>query len=155
MLVWPSQHLMGWISRNVVLYFLRCKWFQCSCLFVFLFYFVFLIISPPVTVLNAVRCTTRPQTVQPSANGWPNVLTTRRQQITSARTLKMYVRHAHRRARSQSLSSLYAKRVLNDLMKLLHPHPLSVPSAISALRRMEGATTWWVWTASMVPHCSL
>lgn len=94
----------------------------CSPHCLFLFYLVFfLIISPPVTVLNAVRCTTRPQTVQPSANGWPNVLTTRRQQTTSARTLKMYVWHAHRRARSQSLSSLYAKRVLNDLMK-----PLSV-----------------------------
>lgn len=46
-----------------------------------------------VSALNAVRCTTRPQTVQPSANGWPNVQMIQRRPTTSAHTLKMYERH--------------------------------------------------------------
>lgn len=46
-----------------------------------------------VSALNAVRCTTRPQTVQPSANGWPNAQMIQRRPTTSAHTLKMYGRH--------------------------------------------------------------
>lgn len=46
-----------------------------------------------VSALNAVRCTTRPQTVQRSANGWPNAQMIQRRPTTSARTLKMYERH--------------------------------------------------------------
>lgn len=46
-----------------------------------------------VSVLNAVRCTTPPQTVQQSANGWPNAQMIQRRPTTSARTLKMYERH--------------------------------------------------------------
>lgn len=46
-----------------------------------------------VSALNAVRCTTRPQTAQRSANGWPNAQMIQRRPTTSAHTLKMYERH--------------------------------------------------------------
>lgn len=48
---------------------------------------------PCVSALNVVRCTTLPQTVQQSANGWPNAQMIQRQLTISAHTLKMYERH--------------------------------------------------------------
>lgn len=59
-----------------------CKQYKCES-------FLWIIFSS-LSVLNAVRCTTHPQTVQQSGNGWPNVPTIQRRLTTSAHTLKMY-----------------------------------------------------------------
>lgn len=50
-----------------------------------------------VSALNVVRCTTRPQTVQRSENGWPNAQMIQRRPTTSAHTLKMYAKHESNR----------------------------------------------------------